>query len=53
MKEAKNAIKEKQDKRNRGLPRDSIKVVTHIENSQIKKKKEKEKKKKKKKKKKR
>ena len=49
MKEAKNTIKEKQDKRNRGLPRDSTKVVSHIENSQKKKKEEKKKKKKKKK----
>jgi len=31
VKEAKNTIKEKQDKRNRGLPRDSTKVVSHIE----------------------
>ena len=52
MKEAKNTIKEKQDKRNRGLPRDSTKVVSHIENSQKKKKEEKNKNKKKKKKKK-
>jgi hypothetical protein len=43
VKEAKNTIKEKQDKRNRGLPRDSTKVVSHIENSQKKKKEEKNK----------
>ena len=42
MKEAKNTIKEKQDKRNRGLPRDSTKVVSHIENSQKNKNKNKE-----------
>ena len=47
MKEAKNTIKEKQDKRNRGLPRDSTKVVSHIENSQKKKKEDKNKNKKK------